>query len=318
MGKRPRIVKLHGSFPAQFPLIVTEEDYRTYPTKFAPFVNTVQQSMMETVFLLIGFSGDDPNFLKWSGWVRDHLGASAPKIYLAGYLEMSQHRRRMLEERNVVPIDLAQHPQSNRWKEQNLHHRYATEWLLHTLENGEPYDITDWPLLPSQQPIEIAPIFQPMDTVSSVLPKTEPETWEPMEPASVEEVKETTAVWRHNRLMYAGWLTVPSTNRHGVDWKTNEWGHKILLSLPNLTLIEPLNAIRELVWREEVLLVPMHPHFESAIEETLNTIDCQGHRLDGAHAPNEDWTTIRESWRNVAAATVTAARYRLDRDSFEK
>ena len=35
MGKRPRIVKLHGSFPAQFPLIVTEEDYRTYPTKFA-------------------------------------------------------------------------------------------------------------------------------------------------------------------------------------------------------------------------------------------------------------------------------------------
>ena len=73
MASRPRIVKLHGSLPAQFPLIVTEEDYRTYPTKFAPFVNTVQQAMMETVFLLIGFSGDDPNFLNWSGWVRDNL-----------------------------------------------------------------------------------------------------------------------------------------------------------------------------------------------------------------------------------------------------
>ena len=57
MASRPRIVKLHGSFPAQFPLIVTEEDYRTYPTKFAPFVNTVQQSMME-----IGIS---PNWLLW-------------------------------------------------------------------------------------------------------------------------------------------------------------------------------------------------------------------------------------------------------------
>ena len=101
MAKRPRIVKLHGSFPAQFPLIVTEEDYRTYPTRFAPFVNTVQQSMMETVFLLIGFSGDDPNFLNWSGWVRDNLGASAPKIYLAGWLGLSTHRRRMLENHNV-------------------------------------------------------------------------------------------------------------------------------------------------------------------------------------------------------------------------
>ena len=86
MASRPRVVKLHGSFAAQFPLIVTEEDYRTYPMKFAPFVNTVQQAMMETVFLLIGFSGDDPNFLNWSGWVRDNLGASAPKIYLAGWL----------------------------------------------------------------------------------------------------------------------------------------------------------------------------------------------------------------------------------------
>ena len=62
LASPPRIVKLHGSFPAHFPLIFTEEDYRTYPTAFAPFVNTVQQAMMETVFCLIGFSGDDPNF----------------------------------------------------------------------------------------------------------------------------------------------------------------------------------------------------------------------------------------------------------------
>ena len=81
LADRPRIVKLHGSFPSHFPFIFTEEDYRTYPTEFAPFVNTVQQAMMETVFCLIGFSGDDPNFLHWSGWVRDNLGDAAPKIY---------------------------------------------------------------------------------------------------------------------------------------------------------------------------------------------------------------------------------------------
>ena len=113
---QPRIVKLHGSLPSQFPLIFTEEDYRTYPTKYAPFVNTVQQAMMETVFCLIGFSGDDPNFLQWSGWVRDNLGAAAPKIYLAGWLDLSNHRRRMLEDRDVVPIDLARHPKATVFK----------------------------------------------------------------------------------------------------------------------------------------------------------------------------------------------------------
>ena len=67
LAARPRIVKLHGSVPAHFPLVFTEEDYRTYPVKFAPFVNTAQQAMMETLLCLVGFSGDDPNFLHWSG-----------------------------------------------------------------------------------------------------------------------------------------------------------------------------------------------------------------------------------------------------------
>ena len=146
---QPRVVKLHGSFPAQFPLIFAEEDYRTYPRKFAPFVNTVQQAMMETVFCLIGFSGDDPNFLQWSGWVRDNLGAAAPKIYLAGWLDLSVHRRRMLEDRGVVPIDLARHPQAGEWAE-HLRHQYATEWIIETLERGKPYDLMDWPNSPKR------------------------------------------------------------------------------------------------------------------------------------------------------------------------
>ena len=53
----PRIVKLHGSFPSSRPFVVTEEDYRTYPIRFAPLVNTVQQALMESIFLLVGFSG---------------------------------------------------------------------------------------------------------------------------------------------------------------------------------------------------------------------------------------------------------------------
>ena len=35
LAARPRIVKLHGSLPAQFPLIATERDYSDYPRRFA-------------------------------------------------------------------------------------------------------------------------------------------------------------------------------------------------------------------------------------------------------------------------------------------
>ena len=57
LSAQPRIIKLHGSIDGHYPLTVTEQDYSDYPDQHAPFVNTVQQAMMETVFCLIGFSG---------------------------------------------------------------------------------------------------------------------------------------------------------------------------------------------------------------------------------------------------------------------
>ena len=95
----PRIVKLHGSFPAQTPFIITEEDFRTYPRDFAPFVNTVQQSLLENSFVLIGFSGDDPNFLEWTGWIRDELGRNHAPIYLVGALNIGDAERSLLVRR---------------------------------------------------------------------------------------------------------------------------------------------------------------------------------------------------------------------------
>lgn len=85
LRQRPRIIKLHGTLPIYDSLIITEEHYRTYPRVFAPFVNSVQQSMMENTFCLIGFSADDPNFLSWTGWVRDNLGKCAPQSIFAEY-----------------------------------------------------------------------------------------------------------------------------------------------------------------------------------------------------------------------------------------
>ncbi|MFW2271160.1 MULTISPECIES: SIR2 family NAD-dependent protein deacylase [Burkholderia cepacia complex] len=107
---RRRIVKLHGSFPSQRPFIFTEDEYRRYPTDFAPFVNLVRQSLLENIFCLIGFSGDDPNFLHWIGWVRDMLDQHALPIYLLLNRPPSLGEQKLLDARQVTPIVLPQPP----------------------------------------------------------------------------------------------------------------------------------------------------------------------------------------------------------------
>ncbi len=142
---RPRLVKLHGSFPSITPFILTEDDFRTYPLKFSPFVNLVQQSMMENLFCLIGFSGDDPNFLAWSGWIRDNLGNNRPNIYLCGLLNLREGERRLLEERKIIPIDLSPLFFSQADKNLANRHNLSIEWFLKNLMKGEPPKAINWP-----------------------------------------------------------------------------------------------------------------------------------------------------------------------------
>ena len=320
---QPRIVKLHGSLPSTFPLVLTEEDYRTYPTKSAPFVNTVQQAMMETVFLLIGFSGDDPNFLHWSGWVRDNLGSAAPKIYLAGWLDLSPHRRRMLEDRGVVPIDLALHPKGHRWPE-HQRHQYATEWVLHTLEKGRSYDKTTWPTPPRQEESTIPEDLQPVDELVDDVPKNHPgrerSTDSPSyENEPLERVKQVLNIWAHNRKLYPGWLVFPSgQERHELSRTTDEWETPILEALTELSPVERLFAIRELLWRLEILLEPITRRLEAAAQDALTAIDCDSRTVEGINELRDDWANVREAWRTVALALATDARFHANEPVFEQ
>lgn len=103
----PRILKLHGSFPSQRPFIITEEDYRTYPIKFAAMVNTVQQALLENVFCMLGFSCEDPNFTNWIGWIHDNLGkSSSQKMYMVSVSHVAEAKRKLLFERNIIVVDL--------------------------------------------------------------------------------------------------------------------------------------------------------------------------------------------------------------------
>lgn len=321
LSPRPRIVKLHGCLSAHSKLIFTEEGYRTYQTDFAPFVNTVQQAMMETVFFLIGFSGDDPNFLHWSGWVRDNLGPAAPKIYLAGYLGLSPHRRRMLESRNVMPIDLAQHPRAATEWPDGLQDRYATEWLLTTLELGRPYNISEWPVPPKAHEPTPTAHLEPIDRVFSPLPKPEHtpngnldgKTEDEMEP-----IKKIIEIWAHNRKLYPGWLVVPFQRLQQLSFNTGEWHNVILNVLSQWDTVDRLEAVNELIWRKNTLMEPFSPELKEATVEILEAIDCRTSTIDGSSNEGLDWPGIRSMWVMSASALITQGRHQLDWNMFDE
>lgn len=106
-SRERRIVKLHGTWDGPIAdWIVTDEDYRKYPTRFAPFVNMVRQTCMESCLCLVGFSGTDPNFLSWIGWVRDNMGEAGYPIYLLHDRPLYQGEREWFVKRRIIPVDI--------------------------------------------------------------------------------------------------------------------------------------------------------------------------------------------------------------------
>lgn len=316
LSAQPRIIKLHGSLDGHYPLIVTEQDYRTYPKRHAPFVNTVQQAMMETVFCLIGFSGKDPNFLEWSRWVNENLGESAPRIYVAGWLGLSDEERDQLKVLNVVAIDLAQHPEAAHWPK-HLHHRYATDWILRSLEGGRPYDVADWPMPAPLSLTEPPPHLIPVEVVTSANPIEEP--WSPRTSSDSQSIEDSTrellTIWQKNRRLYPGWLVAPLEARGPLISRTRAWQPTILQVLTNLSAIERLDAIRELVWRHEITLEPIASELESAAQDAMSPIS-DARPSNGTVEPHNVSSQIREAWREIALSLVTVARHRLDEGMF--
>lgn len=325
----PRIIKLHGSLDGHFPITITEEDYRTYPGVAAPFVNTVQQSMMESVFCLLGFSGDDPNFLHWSGWVRDNLKNSAPKIYLVGWLELSDHRRAMLEARNVVPIDLARHPEVMSCP-RDRRHECATKLFLNSLEDARPYEAGDWPDPTEDSTSSPAPFFEPVQRVLGDRPKKGPSglsSTSVRRPMSAKEevsaAQEFVEVWSHNRRKtYPGWLAAPSTVRTKM-LSTIRDADGIVDALAKLAPTERLNAVREILWLRHIQMVPLSvveptsAKLEQEAQNVLECIDCVKQTVEGKHLPEADWPRVRESWIEVGFALVRASRLRFDKEEFD-
>jgi len=72
------IIHLHGHIDHPSTIVLTLEDYRKYPEKHAIFLTIARQLLLQHPVLFLGFGANDPNFVAWSGWIRDKLGEQSP------------------------------------------------------------------------------------------------------------------------------------------------------------------------------------------------------------------------------------------------
>lgn len=240
-SESPRIVKLHGSFPSDRPFIVTDEDYRRYPADFAPFVNTVRQALLENTLCLIGFSGDDPNFLQWIGWIHDNLGRrNSPKTYLIGMLMLSDSQRKLLERRNIVSVDMSH------YEGVDAHdHEKAIGRFIEFLKRARAeFNTRNWP-----------------HSHYSGHPGTKEEL-----PSQIGKLLMS---WRSERRIYPGWVVLPEVRRRALWAATRDWIH----SCPEpgtLPRFVDLEFAFELIWRMERCLSPIFDNQIDFLQETVN------------------------------------------------
>ncbi|MDI1484717.1 SIR2 family protein, partial [Polyangium sp. y55x31] len=317
-AEAPRIVKLHGSFPARRPFIFTAEDYRRYPTDFAPFVNLVRQSAMENVLCLIGFSGEDPNFLQWAGWVRDQLGTTAPKMYLCGAFDLTTPQRAYYQHMQVIPVDLGPIFPARDWG--SARHRASVEWLLASLRNGKPVDRGNWPSIEANDASAELPARYPPCLPPQSIHERHRKPKHPEGELDAGKFDELLKAWRSERESYPGWAVCPERRRLSLKYSLPAYFRCLgqptgIKWVQALTTLDRLRALREIAWQAEIGLFPLPQSLPVLMESTLEELNPRPRWIElpgAAITPDTagsrvNWDEITEAWIAVAFALVRHA-----------
>ena len=237
----PRIIKLHGSFKEIRPFVISEEDYRTYPQTHPEFVNTVRQSLIEGLLCLVGFSGNDPNFLGWIGWLRDVMGDNIAPIYLVNVSSnLHESEVRLNQQRGISIIDLGWI--SNKGKDDVYKERL--DFFFTYLSKG----------------------------------LNEEQIWNPnikYRWSDTDNIQETIKDLRAIRKAYPGWLLLPAKYYSNFDNIINEMPFiDNKFSKWNLSDSVLVEFLYELDWVNQITCSPFnHEWFKESIAKLNNTID---------------------------------------------
>lgn len=324
---KPRIVKLHGSFPSHRPFIISEKEYKNYPKEFAPFTNLVQQSIMENTFCLVGFSSDDPNFIQWIKWVKKNLGKYKPQIYLCGILDLSEEERNKLLNNKIIPIDLGPLFPKSEWIDPDLRHKNALEWFGLNLMYGAPPNPMRWPT-PSENTH-----WKPSNKLIPNIPPGPPRLPElgsigpiKIENLSVAELENLCSKWKIQRLEYPGWIIAPYENREQLQKYTLEWIKPVLKSLKTISAPQNISILYELNWRIETSLLPIFNNWAEVYEQIILSYNPYPKLVkiekceispDKEEYKNLDWNDIGKYWVELIFPLIREARWDQKQEKFQ-
>lgn len=287
-ARAPRIVKLHGTIGDNASLIFTEEDYRTYPAEHAAYVNLARQIFIENDLCLLGFSGDDPNYLQWAGWVRDQLKGAARRVYLVGCLNLPEATRKYLESQNISPIDLASAVAK---QPKEAQHGAALQLFFHAMRDAKPNSVHEWSLVPASK--------LPMNA-------TESDMYERVrkdDDFAATVLRETIKLIRTDRQTYPGWLLCPRKFRHDLSHTVQEAWLLRPAVLAHFEMRDRGEVLDELLWRQGTALQQISTALRLALVAFME--DPQSH-------------THPSMRRTFSLALIRNARYACNGAEFEK
>ncbi len=256
----PRVIKLHGTVGVDDSFVIAEEDYRTYPARHAAFVNAARQVFIENELCLFGFSGDDPNFLAWSGWVRDHLASAARRIYLVGVLNLAPAKRRLLEARNIAPIDLAPLVAD---LDPSIRVARALGAVMEFLKSAEPPNPANW------EPTSSSTILGTPQVDDRDRERDDPKY-------AALRVRAGCLMLEHDRLAYPGWVAAPAKVRHHLRWQTEGFPYLSDRVAGALGAVDTARYVRELSWRCRVGYLDMDDGLARRIASALAAPEASG------------------------------------------
>jgi hypothetical protein len=254
-ARAPRIVKLHGTIGDPEPLIFAEEDYRTYQVKHAAFVNLARQIFIENELCLLGFSGDDPNFLEWAGWVRDQLGGKARRIYLVGCLGLMPAKRKFLESLNIAPVDLAPAVNSLDFSQK---HSVSAKIFFDALAEAKPHPLHEWTRISTNEyPLHV----EKTNTIDQYQRARKDDEF------AAAALEKTALILEQDRKCYPGWLICPSNIRSAIRHVNDEAWLLRAETLAKFAEEKRAKILFEFVWQRKTSFQPLGEKLRVAIGE---------------------------------------------------
>jgi len=313
LKSKPRIVKLHGDIPCNS-FVITKEDYDNYENEFAAFQNLVQQSILENVFCLIGFGGNDKNFIKWKDWVNKNLKSHSPPIYLCGILDLNETERADFEKKKIKIVDLGPLFPRDKFSDDNNRRKTAIEWFLKCLTIAKPNNKLNWP---EQTSHEVSPIKNPLAPPLYPLPpnlsKSANLLYRHLTHSSSStlktDIENNLKIWTIERETYSGWIVAPKKNRTDIWENTSVSIKPILDNINSFKFPTNIHLLFELVWRFEICLCPLFSNVADCIESEIKKVNPFSNLItinesiinqEKEEYQSYDWNVISSQWVDLA------------------